>query len=282
MTYSLNQQIATFYDHSSRLWETIWGEHMHHGYYGRNGSYKMNRRQAQIDLIEELLSYAQVKEVKHILDIGCGVGGSTLYLGQKFKAKGTGITLSSVQVARAKERAIQADLSEQIQFLGANALEMPFADNVYDLVWSLESAEHIPDKRKFLQECYRVLEPQGTFIMATWCHRPTTSLAGELTHREQKQLEKISQIYALPSWVALPEYQDIATQCGFQNIKVDDWSMAVAPFWDEVINAAISPQAIFGLLTSGWRTIEAALAMPLMRQGYESGLIRFAVLSAQK
>ncbi|MFY7886903.1 MAG: SAM-dependent methyltransferase, partial [Dolichospermum sp.] len=33
----LEQRIADFYDSSSGLWERIWGEHMHHGYYGRGG-----------------------------------------------------------------------------------------------------------------------------------------------------------------------------------------------------------------------------------------------------
>ncbi len=53
----LYQRIADFYDSSSGLWERIWGEHMHHGYYGRGGKIKLDRRQAQIDLIEELLTW---------------------------------------------------------------------------------------------------------------------------------------------------------------------------------------------------------------------------------
>ncbi|PLZ49924.1 methyltransferase domain-containing protein, partial [Fischerella thermalis] len=54
--------------------------------------------------------------------------------------------------ARAKERASEFNLSTQTNFLVANALEMPFADNSFDLVWSLESGEHMPDKTKFMQE----------------------------------------------------------------------------------------------------------------------------------
>ncbi|MFN6235151.1 MAG: SAM-dependent methyltransferase, partial [Microcystis sp.] len=41
----LYQRIADFYDSSSGLWERIWGEHMHHGYYGRGGKIKLDRRQ---------------------------------------------------------------------------------------------------------------------------------------------------------------------------------------------------------------------------------------------
>lgn len=172
MSTTLYQQIQQFYDTSSGLWEQIWGEHMHHGYYGPNGTHKIDRRQAQIDLIEELLRWAKVDSAENILDVGCGIGGSSLYLAEKFDASVTGITLSPVQAARATERAQQANLSNRGQFLVADAQATPFADDSFDLVWSLESGEHMPDKTKFLQECYRVLKPGGKLIMVTWCHRP--------------------------------------------------------------------------------------------------------------
>ena len=172
MTSNLSQQIQQFYDASSSLWEQIWGEHMHHGYYGGRGREKKDRRQAQIDLIEEVLDWAGVEEAKEILDVGCGIGGSSLYLAQKYKANVSGITLSPVQASRGTERAVEAGLETMVQFQVADALNMPFADNSFDFVWSMESGEHMPDKEKFMAECYRVLKPGGTFLMATWCHRP--------------------------------------------------------------------------------------------------------------
>jgi tocopherol O-methyltransferase len=235
MNSTLYQQIQHFYDSSSGLWEDIWGEHLHHGYYGLDGTLKKERRQAQIDLIEELLNWGitATNSKIQILDVGCGIGGSSLYLAEKFQAQVTGITLSPVQAKRATERALEAGLQEKTQFLVADALEMPFEANSFDLVWSLESAEHFPNKIKFLQESYRVLKPGGTLLMATWCHRPLTGNAGQLTDAER-------------------------------------------------LDSAFDFRAIVGLLLSGWTTIQAALALPLMSRGYETGLIRFGVLKATK
>jgi tocopherol O-methyltransferase len=282
MNSILYQQIQQFYDASSGLWEQIWGEHMHHGYYGRAGTYKIDRRQAQIDIIEELLDWGKVQSAKNIIDIGCGIGGATLYLSQKFNAMATGITLSPIQAARARERARELNLEDKAHFEVADALNIPFKDNNFDLVWSLESGEHMPDKTKFVQECYRVLKPGGTLILATWCHRPTNSLAGELTADEKKHLEDIYRVYCLPYTISLPEYEAIALSCGFKNLRSDDWSMAVAPFWDVVIDSAFDPKAVVGLLQSGWTTIQAALSLGLMSRGYQRGLIRFGLLTGTK
>ena len=286
MTNNLYQQIREFYDASSGLWEQVWGEHMHHGYYGKAGNYKIERRQAQIDLIEELLLWGGYKDTdnipKNIIDVGCGIGGSTLYLAEKFGATATGITLSPVQASRATERAIEANLADKVQFQVANALEMPFADNTFDLVWSLESGEHMPDKTRFLQECYRVLQPGGKLIFATWCHRETNSLAGELTTDEMRHLKEIYRVYCLPYVISLSEYRSIALECGFQNIHSDDWSIAVAPFWDVVIDSAFNPQAVLGLFKAGWQTIQGALSLSLMSRGYDKGLIRFGLICATK
>ena len=57
---------------------------------GRDGRHRKDRRQAQIDLMEELLTWAEVSKAHTILDVGCGIGGSTLYLAKKYDAQAGG------------------------------------------------------------------------------------------------------------------------------------------------------------------------------------------------
>jgi tocopherol O-methyltransferase len=284
MANALYGKIQTFYDEASGLWEEIWGEHMHHGYYGPDGRQRRPRRQAQVDLIDECLTWAGVTAAADILDCGCGIGGSSLVLAQRYGARVEGITLSPRQAQRATERAAAAGLggdhSPSAHFQVADALQTPFADQSFDLVWSMESGEHMPDKVAFLQECYRVLKPGGKLLMATWCHRPTESLGGALTWLERQQLDWIYRVYGLPYVVALPDYEAIARDCGFRQLQSADWSLAVAPFWDEVIASALTPRAIAGLIQAGPGTLQGALALGPMRQGLHSGLIRYGLLCA--
>jgi tocopherol O-methyltransferase len=288
MTATLSQRIQRFYDASSGLWEEVWGEHMHHGFYGFDGKREGDRsapnarKQAQVDLIEELLAWGQPSQTSSIVDVGCGIGGSSLYLAQKYNATVTGITLSPVQAQRAMARAQEADLLQQAQFKVADALDMPFADESFDVVWTLESGEHMPDKTKFLQECHRVLKPGGTLLMATWCHRDVNPPQSALTRSEQKLLDKIYRIYHLPYVISLPDYAQIADRLGFEQIRTADWSDAVAPFWDDVIASALNPRVLPKILTAGWQTLQGAFALQYMSTGYRQGLIRFGLLRATK
>ena len=111
-------------------------------------------KEAQVRMIEEVLSWAEVSSnpdgPKTILDVGCGVGGSSRYLQKKYGAKVTGITLSPKQQAQATALSSKSGQAESCDFRVADALNMPFEDNSFDLVWSLESGEHMPEKPKQL------------------------------------------------------------------------------------------------------------------------------------
>lgn len=81
-----------------------------------------------------------------MVDVGCGIGGSSRHISRKYACKANGITLSPVQAARAAELSAAAGLSERCSFQVADALQQPFADGSFDLVWSLESGEHMPGR----------------------------------------------------------------------------------------------------------------------------------------
>jgi tocopherol O-methyltransferase len=274
---TLNQKIQTFYDASSQLWEEVWGEHMHHGYYGENGAFPRDHYQAQINMIEKILEWGQIEtQVKSIIDIGCGIGGSSVYLAKKLNTPVIGITLSQVQARRAVERSPDQAAT---QFLVADALYPPLKPRSFDLVWSLESAEHFPDKRQFLEACFELLKPGGCFLMATWCHRPTPR---SLTNAEQEYLRLLYKAYHLPEIISIDEYAAIAHEVGFSNLETADWTEAAQPFWNAVIRSALFPRNMKKLIKTGWPVLKGALAMPLMIQGYRSGLLRFGLLKGGK
>jgi tocopherol O-methyltransferase len=278
----LRSGIANFYDRSSKLWERTWGEHMHHGYYP-NGE-KKNHVQAQVDMIDGVLAWAGVDEKKpaSVLDVGCGIGGSTRHIVRKYGCTGQGITLSPVQAGRAQQLSDEQGLGDKLGFQVADALRMPFADNSFDLVWSLESGEHMPDKRQFVSELTRVVKPGGRVIIVTWCHRDLEAGEEGLRPREERLLRTINRAFYLPRWCSVADYVGLARDFGLQGVRTDDWTDDIAQFWPAVIASAFTWRGFTGLFRSGLTTLRGALVMPLMSLGYKLGLIKFGLITATK
>lgn len=262
---------------------------MHHGFYDSGETVSLSdHRSAQIRMIEESLRFAGVSEdpektPKSIVDVGCGIGGSSRYLATKYgNAKSQGITLSPFQAQRAQALATQQGLADRVSFQVADALNQPFPDGQFDLVWSMESGEHMPDKRKFVSELARVAAPGATIIIVTWCHRDLSPSEQSLHPDELQLLNKICDSYYLPDWCSTADYVQLLQSLSLQDIKSADWSEYVAPFWPAVIRTALTWKGVTSLLRSGWRTIKGALAMPLMIEGYKKDLIRFAIITCKK
>src|ERR1700745_687718 len=137
------RKIIEHYDVVSPFYRSLWGEHLHHGYWIRGDE---SKEKAQVQLIEYLAQVARVKPGSDILDIGCGFGASSLYLAKQYNAAVTGITISPVQAAMP----IQAAAAEQLdaKFLLMDAEAMHFQKQ-FDVLWSVESISHYQNRQTF-------------------------------------------------------------------------------------------------------------------------------------
>lgn len=276
---SLEQRIRDFYDRSTNLWLDTWGEHMHHGYYGVDTGVKRDKHTAQIDLIEEMLRWGRIEDAEAIFDAGCGVGGSARYLARKFNAYVYGVTLSPVQSEEAQKLNDKAGVATQVRIEARNMLDVSPSERQFDLIWSMESAEHIRNKTGLMEHFYHLLKPGGTILMATWCIRKTPA---QLTDRERVMLDRLYNAYQLPPMNRREDYSEILKNLGYEDVKTGDWSDEVAPFWDEVIKSALELNNMKRLLRTGWSTVKGAWAMRYMRAGYRSGLIRYITVTGRK
>jgi tocopherol O-methyltransferase len=254
---------------------------MHHGYYVPEN--RTDHVQAQIDLIDEVLKWANVTSAQNVVDVGCGIGGSSRHISKKFHCKTSGITLSPYQAKRAKELAQEQGLDMLSKFQVADALNMPFPTNTFDLVWSLESGEHMPDKAQFVKELFRVASPGGRIVIVTWCHRDLKPNETSLTKKEEGLLAKINRAYYLPQWCSVQDYVELChKEGGGTNVMTEDWSHIIAPFWKAVIRSSFNVKSIWGLLKSGFSTQRGAYAMFLMLRGFNMGLIKFGLIACTK
>ncbi|MBL8187755.1 MAG: class I SAM-dependent methyltransferase [Acidobacteria bacterium] len=134
--------IREHYNQISSAYGLWWGEHMHHGFWEDGESLA----EAQVKLIERLAAHAQVPHFARVLDVGCGLGGASLWLARNLDCSVLGITNSPEQAKIARRRAHAAGFDYDLRFavMDANQLDLPRES--FDVVWVLECSEHLAER----------------------------------------------------------------------------------------------------------------------------------------
>jgi tocopherol O-methyltransferase len=169
-------RIIEHYDVVSPYYRSLWGEHLHHGYWIRGNE---SKEKAQLQLIEHLAQLASIRPGSEILDIGCGFGASSLYLAKTYAASVTGITISNVQVKMARQAAAEQNLPAQFLLMDAEA--MTFAKK-FDVLWSVESISHYQDRANFFASAAKLLKPGGTIALIDWFKKENLTPAETRKH----------------------------------------------------------------------------------------------------
>ena len=113
----------------------------------------------------ELASQVKLNSNHKVLDVGSGVGGASRFLASEYGCQVTGLDLSDEYCRVAQSFANRLGLASQVTYLQGSALDMPFEDNSFDIVWTQHATMNIADKPKLYTEIVRVLRPNGYFAM---------------------------------------------------------------------------------------------------------------------
>jgi tocopherol O-methyltransferase len=162
-----HKKIVDYYIHTEHSYKDSWGLNnslaIHYGYWDEKVK---NFPQSLIRMNEVMAEAAGIKATDKVLDAGCGVGGSAVYLAKNTGCRVTGITLSERQVLQATANALKKGVNELVNFEVMNYSATNFADGSFDVVWGCESICYADDKNVFIKEAYRLLKPGGRLVMA--------------------------------------------------------------------------------------------------------------------
>lgn len=268
--------------------EYYWGEHIHLGYYTeeerRKGYKKKNFIQAKYDFVEEMYKWSGASSPATILDVGCGIGGTSRYLAAKFpQAQVQGITLSPNQVKRGTELADERGLNN-VKFQVMDALKMEFPDNSFDLVWACESGEHMPDKKAYVDEMVRVLKPGGTLVIATWCQREETPDT-PFSENDKERLRFLYEEWAHPYFVSKEEYGRIMEGTGqLNNVALADWTAPTIDSWRHSVWVGVWDPwiVVFKGPRIWYKTLREIVTLERMHRAFDDGLMEYGMMKATK
>ncbi|NJN33408.1 MAG: methyltransferase domain-containing protein [Saprospiraceae bacterium] len=205
--------VEKYYDKTRFDYRWVWNSRntfaVHFGYYDAHATHHVA---AVANLNRVLADWAEVKPNDSILDAGCGVGGSCLWLAQERGARVTGISIVESQLKDARANIEKHNLTHKIQFQKADYSKTPFPDASFEVIWAIESQCHADNKAAFYREAFRLLKNGGRLVMADY-----TRSARPLSIEAEKRLSDWLINWAIPDLDTVEEHKKIAETTGFQN-----------------------------------------------------------------
>ncbi|CCH67740.1 2-methyl-6-phytyl-1,4-benzoquinone methyltransferase / 2-methyl-6-solanyl-1,4-benzoquinone methyltransferase [Richelia intracellularis HH01] len=284
-SYKSSETVANSYNAWTQdgILEFYWGEHIHLGHYGVPVRHK-NFLQAKADFVHEMVAWGGLYKLPSgttVLDVGCGIGGSSRILAKDYGFNVKGITISPRQVQRATELTPKNITAE---FQLGDALALSFPDNCFDVVWSVEAGPHMPDKAKYAQEMMRVLKPGGILVVADWNKRDDSQTP--LNFWEKLIMRQLLDQWSHPAFSSIEGFSKQIAGTGLVEGEVitADWTQETLPSWLQSIwQGFIRPEGLIKFGFTGFiKSLREVPTILLMRIGFGSGLCRFGMFRAVK
>jgi ubiquinone/menaquinone biosynthesis C-methylase UbiE len=162
-----------------------------------------------------LAQKAGIESTSYVLDVGSGMGGPARYLASRYGCRVMGLDVTESRYRSALRLTKMVKLDHLVDFRLGNALNMPFADNTFDVVMGQETWAHIPEKPRLIAECTRVVKLGGIIAFTDVLRR------GVLDHSEKERLQKDM---AIPSLETAEGYGQLLAESGSILILQEDLS----------------------------------------------------------
>ncbi len=278
--YQSSDSVANSYDEWTEdgVLEFYWGDHIHLGHYGSPPQHK-DFLTAKSDFVHEMVRWgglAQLPSGTTVLDVGCGIGGSSRILARDYGFAVTAITISPQQVKRAQEL---TPPELDVQFQVDDAMALSFPDASFDVVWSIEAGPHMPDKGIFARELMRVVKPGGVLVVADWNQRDDRQKP--LNFWEKPVMRQLLDQWSHPAFASIEGFAELleATEFVEGDVITADWTEQTLPSWlDSIWQGIARPSGLVRFGLAGFvKSLREVPTLLLMRLAFGTGLCRFGM-----
>jgi tocopherol O-methyltransferase len=269
------ERIARYYRESEFDYNVIWrshrnlGRHFGFGLAGRKGG--KSHDAALESANRRLADLAEVGRATRVIDCGCGLGGTSIWLARERNASVTGVDLLEPQIERARSEAIRAKVSEKVRFIVGDFTATRLAGQTFDVVLAQETLCHVEQKKHFYDEAYRLLAPGGRITIAEYMR-----LGRARSEHEEQTIRRWCEGWIMPDLLSAQEHSALAGASGFSRIEIIDCTADVSASLERLYDRALRSYPFHQFLRAiGLRTelqhgniTAARLQFEALKQGF--------------
>jgi SAM-dependent methyltransferase len=217
--------IVDYYNQTHLGYRLFWGlDRAFSMHYGLHDAEHQSHVAAVLNLIRVLSITARITDADEVLDVGCGFGGSAIWLAKTIGCRVTGIDINPREIEFAKAQARKDRVDHLVRFIQMDYRQMDSLDaEGFSVVWQIETLIYA-DRRKFAADACRRLRPGGRLIVADYFSRP-----GPYAPAEREILDRWITGWAGINLISADEFVTCLADAGFGQIQFRNKSQGVLP-----------------------------------------------------
>ena len=194
---------------------------------------------------EELAQWAEIQPGHLLLDVGCGLGGTSRYLATTVGCHVVGLDLTEEYCRVAEMLSARVGLADRTVFRQGSALALPFGDRHFDVVWTEHVQMNVADKAGFYSEMARVLKPDGRLAFHDIFAGTNDGVRFPVPWAADASISHL---------VSVQELQGVLEGAGFARVRWEDKTTASLAFFEQALQSPANPVGLHLLMGEDART----------------------------
>lgn len=191
----------------------------------------------------------------HLIDLGCGIGGTAIFLATELGIRVTGVSISAIQTTIAKDRSNAASLDARLKFITADFDALPKLEKV-DAIYAIESFVHSRNARAFFAQAADLLRQNGRLIICD------DFLGENISNKGSHYVARFKSGWQLNNLITVKEVESLALEFGFKLVESHSLSEYLKGF-PAILRWAVDTICRIPLPWAYWQNLAGGTALQL-------------------